>query len=76
MLLKNINSKKFAPLQNPDGLAIDWIGRNLYWCDKGSDTIEVSDLNGNYRKILINKGLHEPRAITLDPSTHCYFRIF
>ena len=34
----------------------------------GSDTIKVFDLNGTYRKILINKGLHEPRAITLDPS--------
>ena len=50
-------------LQNPDGLAIDWVGRNLYWCDKGSDTIEVTDLDGNYRKVLINEGLAEPRAI-------------
>lgn len=56
-----------ATLQNPDGLAIDWIARNLYWCDKGLDTIEVSDLKGKYRKVLINKGLEEPRAITLDP---------
>lgn len=56
-----------ATLQNPDGLAVDWIGRNLYWCDKGSDTIEVSDLNGNYRKILISENLREPRAIALDP---------
>ena len=56
-----------ATLQNPDGLAIDWVGRNLYWCDKGSDTIEVSNLNGNYRKILIKEGLREPRAIALDP---------
>ena len=53
-------------LQNPDGLAIDWVARNLYWCDKGSDTIEVTDLDGNYRKVLINEGLAEPRAIGRD----------
>ncbi|XP_034243195.1 prolow-density lipoprotein receptor-related protein 1 isoform X1 [Thrips palmi] len=56
-----------ATLQNPDGLAVDWVGQNLYWCDKGLDTIEVSKLDGRYRHILINSGLQEPRAITLDP---------
>ncbi|XP_052130857.1 prolow-density lipoprotein receptor-related protein 1 isoform X2 [Frankliniella occidentalis] len=54
-------------LQNPDGLAVDWVGGNLYWCDKGLDTIEVSKLDGRYRHVLINSGLQEPRAITLDP---------
>lgn len=56
-----------ALLQNPDGLAVDWVGRNLYWCDKGLDTIEVSTLDGKYRRILINKNLQEPRAIVLHP---------
>ena len=56
-----------ATLQNPDGLAVDWIGRNLYWCDKGSDTIEVANLDGQFRKIMINKGLQEPRAMAVDP---------
>ena len=56
-----------ATLQNPDGLAVDWVGRNLYWCDKGSDTIEVSNLDGKYRKVLINEGLQEPRALALNP---------
>ncbi|XP_056636916.1 low-density lipoprotein receptor-related protein 1 isoform X1 [Diorhabda sublineata] len=54
-------------LQNPDGLAVDWIARNLYWCDKGLDTIEVSNLDGKFRRILHTKGLEEPRAIALDP---------
>lgn len=43
------------------------MAKNLYWCDKGKDTIEVSKLNGQFRKVLINKSLQEPRAISLDP---------
>lgn len=54
-------------LKNPDGLAVDWVGHNLYWCDKGLDTIEVSKLDGRYRRVLINKNLREPRGIALDP---------
>ncbi|KAL7046079.1 hypothetical protein ACKWTF_002468 [Chironomus riparius] len=54
-------------MKNPDGIAFDWIGKNIYWCDKGRQTIEVSKDNGRYRKILINKDLDEPRAIILDP---------
>uniref|UniRef100_A0A8C4X5R5 Low density lipoprotein receptor-related protein 1 n=1 Tax=Erpetoichthys calabaricus TaxID=27687 RepID=A0A8C4X5R5_ERPCA len=40
--------------------------RNLYWCDKGRDTIEVSKLNGTYRTVLVNTGLREPRAVAVD----------
>lgn len=54
-------------LKNPDGLAVDWVGKNLYWCDKGLDTIEVSTLDGKFRKVLISTNLQEPRAIVLDP---------
>ncbi|KAG5677308.1 hypothetical protein PVAND_007077 [Polypedilum vanderplanki] len=54
-------------LKNPDGIAFDWIGKNLYWCDKGRQTIEVSKDSGRYRKILIDDKLDEPRAIALDP---------
>ncbi len=64
---------QLATLQNPDGLAIDWVGRNIYWCDKGSDTIEVSNLNGEYRKILVRDGLMEPRAIAVDPQSGYMF---
>lgn len=56
-----------SAVQSPDGIALDWVGRNLYWCDKGRDTLEVSKLDGSYRKVLISKGLVAPRAIVLDP---------
>ena len=56
-----------ATLQSPDGISVDWIGRNIYWCDKGKDTIEVSKLDGTYRKVLIKESLEEPRAIVIDP---------
>ena len=54
-------------LRTPDGLAIDWLGDNLYWTDTGLDRIEVSRLDGTHRKILISDGLEEPRAIVLHP---------
>ncbi|UYV74244.1 LRP1B [Cordylochernes scorpioides] len=56
-------------VQSPDGLAVDWVARNLYWCDKGKDKIEVSRLNGQFRKVLLSEGLEEPRAIVLNPET-------
>lgn len=36
---------------NPDGIAVDWIARNLYWTDTGPDRIEVAKLNGTSRKV-------------------------
>ena len=37
-------------VRNPDGISVDWIGKNLYWCDKTTDSIEVSTLEGKYRQ--------------------------
>ncbi|XP_021948531.2 low-density lipoprotein receptor-related protein 1 isoform X4 [Folsomia candida] len=53
-------------ISSPDGIAVDWVAHNLYWCDKGTNTIEVSKLSGRHRKIII-AGLQDPRAIVLDP---------
>ncbi|GFO20808.1 LOW QUALITY PROTEIN: low-density lipoprotein receptor-related protein 1 [Plakobranchus ocellatus] len=60
-------------LGNPDGIAVDWVGRNLYWCDKSKDTIEVSRLNGQYRRVLLKEGLEEPRAIEVFPQKGLLF---
>ena len=33
----------------PEGLAIDWVARNLYWTDSGKRTIEVVNLDTKIR---------------------------
>ena len=53
-------------VSTPDGLAVDWVHGHLYWTDTGLDHIEVATLDGTMRKVLIEEGLDEPRAIVLD----------
>lgn len=52
-------------LDTADGIAIDYIERHIYWTDAGKDRIEVADLDGELRKILIWQNLDSPRAIVL-----------
>lgn len=52
---------------SPDGLACDWVGLKLYWTDADNDRIEVSELNGTSRKVLVWEEIDQPRAVTLDP---------
>lgn len=50
------------------GVAVDWIGRKLYWTDSTKDTIEVASLdNSTLRSVLINRDLVNPRGIAVDP---------
>lgn len=54
-------------LQTVENIAVDWVGRHLYWCDSGSNTIEVSKLNGSHRSVLFSEDLDQPRGLVLDP---------
>lgn len=54
-------------VKHPEGIAVDWVGRNLYWTDTGTDRIEVIRLNGTSRSVLVCENLDEPRAIIVDP---------
>lgn len=51
----------------PETIAVDWVGRNLYWTDSVLENIEVSTLDGRYRKVLLNKNITSPRGLVLDP---------
>ncbi|XP_047139272.1 low-density lipoprotein receptor-related protein 1 isoform X1 [Hydra vulgaris] len=58
-------------LENTDGVAVDWVGRNLYWTNykvKGGSEISVSKLDGKYQKTLLQEEIYKPRAIVVHPS--------
>ncbi|XP_068741682.1 low-density lipoprotein receptor-related protein 4-like [Montipora capricornis] len=47
-------------------IAVDWVGRKIYWASKGS--IEVSELDGSSRRTLIAGDI-----LRLDPSEGCLY---
>lgn len=53
---------------SPEGVAVDWVSRRIYWTDSGKDTVEVASLeNSTIRSVLVNRGLVNPRGIAVDP---------
>ncbi|XP_048352703.1 low-density lipoprotein receptor-related protein 8 isoform X2 [Sphaerodactylus townsendi] len=56
-----------SQLNSPEGLAIDWVHKNIYWTDSGNKTISVATADGTKRRTLFSTNLSEPRAIAVDP---------
>ncbi|XP_037683115.1 low-density lipoprotein receptor-related protein 8 isoform X8 [Choloepus didactylus] len=54
-------------LHSPEGLAVDWVHKHLYWTDSGNKTISVATVDGGRRCTLFSRDLSEPRAIAVDP---------
>ncbi|XP_031633983.1 nidogen [Contarinia nasturtii] len=53
---------------SPEGIAIDWISRRIYWTDSSKDTIEVASLDDPKQRSVVVKGnLVNPRGIAVDP---------
>ena len=46
---------------------MDWIHDKLFWTDSGSSRIEVSDLDGLMRKVIVWRDVDKPRAIAVHP---------
>lgn len=72
-MLTNIEVVVQTGLGTAEGLAVDWMGENLYWVESNMDQIEVAKLNGSYRRTLITSHMKNPRAISLDPRVGMIF---
>merc|ERR1712106_830793 len=49
-----------------EGMAVDWVGRKLYWLDRHTQHLSVSELDGRNRKA-IKTDIDDPRAIAIHP---------
>ena len=62
-------------LPHAEGLAVDWVGRKLYWVDSFLDCMKVSELDGRYMRKLAEHCVDSnntycfdnPRAIVVHP---------
>ncbi|XP_072435639.1 low-density lipoprotein receptor-related protein 2a isoform X3 [Chiloscyllium punctatum] len=57
----------------PDGIAVDWVGKHVYWTDASTNRIEVAKLDGRYRKWLISSQLEQPAAISVNPKLGLFY---
>lgn len=61
-------AETFLPkVSSPEGLAVDWVSRNIFWTDSGKTTVEVANLETKKRKVLVSDGLVNPRGIAVHP---------
>lgn len=54
-------------------LAVDWVHNNLYWVQYERNTVEMSTIDGLYRRTLFRSsdGMYRPSSIVVDPSERC-----
>ncbi|XP_071822844.1 low-density lipoprotein receptor-related protein 2-like isoform X2 [Apostichopus japonicus] len=50
-----------------EGIAVDWVGRKLYIINRQRQVLEVTELDGSFRKTMIYQGLFYPRAVVVNP---------
>lgn len=56
-----------SSVSSPEGIAVDWATKKIYWTDGGHNVIEVAEFDGSHRLTLFYNDIYDPRAIVVDP---------
>ena len=68
-LNKPFQTSIYPNLADPSGIDLDVIRRQVYWVDEESKTINVINMDLTGQAVIIEGGLDEPRALTVNPLT-------
>ncbi|XP_063955134.1 low-density lipoprotein receptor-related protein 1-like [Lytechinus pictus] len=60
-------------LDQPEGIAVDWISDMIYWTDSSVHSLEVANLDGSLRKTLISNARTHPQSIVVHPKKGVLF---
>ncbi|KAK3564778.1 hypothetical protein QTP86_026407 [Hemibagrus guttatus] len=60
-------------LISPQGIAVDWTNRRLYWTDRGMFSVSRSRLSGQESTVLIQDKLLQPRDVAVHPHAQTIF---
>jgi hypothetical protein len=60
-------------LHSPTRLAVDWVSMNIYWTDNLLDVIEIADVEGEHRFVVVSGKMDRPHAIELDAAAGMLF---
>ena len=58
-------------MKSPEGIAIDFVARNMFFTDSEMDSLMVAKLDGTDVKTLVSTEMANPRAVVLDISRAC-----
>ncbi|VDM13525.1 unnamed protein product [Wuchereria bancrofti] len=60
--------------ETPTSLAVDPIGRYLYWADQGQKpSIQRAFLDGSHRQVIVHENIAEPTDLIIDSNSHMIY---
>jgi len=64
-------NKRVLAMAEPESqlvdVAVDWVNDMVYWTDAYFDRIQVVNMAGTLRTVLVYTGLDKPRGLALHP---------
>ena len=66
--INRIEVKVIIKNANVEKMAIDWIGRRIFWTESSSNWISVATLDGKERRVLTNT-VRTPHGIAIDSTS-------